>query len=73
MIQHGAEKIFSSADSTVSDDDIDHILRKGEEKTVELNQKYQSLGLDDLQKFTSDSSSSYEWQGENWVNKVCVI
>ncbi|CAJ0903934.1 5854_t:CDS:10 [Entrophospora sp. SA101] len=69
MIQHGAEKIFSSADSTVSDNDIDYILRKGEEKTAELNQKFQSLGLDDLQKFTSDSSSSYEWQGENWVNK----
>ncbi|CAH1756889.1 1847_t:CDS:10 [Entrophospora sp. SA101] len=69
MIQHGAEKIFSSADSTVGDDDIDIILRKGEEKTAELNQKFQNLGLDDLQKFTSDSGSSYEWQGENWANK----
>ncbi|CAG8488926.1 7889_t:CDS:10 [Diversispora eburnea] len=67
MIQHGAESIFSSSDSTVTDDDIDLILRKGEEKTVELNMKYQSLGLDDLQNFTSESA--YQWQGEDWSNQ----
>ncbi|CAG8765940.1 4191_t:CDS:10, partial [Gigaspora margarita] len=53
--------------STVTDDDIESILRKGEEKTVELNMKYQSLGLDDLQNFTSESA--YQWQGEDWSNK----
>ncbi|CAG8704829.1 16185_t:CDS:10 [Acaulospora morrowiae] len=67
MIQHGAESIFNSSDSTVTDDDIDLILRKGEEKTAELNKKYQSLGLDDLQNFTSESA--YQWQGEDWSNK----
>ncbi|CAG8506988.1 12527_t:CDS:10, partial [Acaulospora colombiana] len=67
MIQHGAESIFNSNDSTVTDDDIELILRKGEEKTVELNMKYQSLGLDDLQNFTSESA--YQWQGEDWSNK----
>ncbi|CAG8582768.1 21708_t:CDS:10, partial [Gigaspora rosea] len=67
MIQHGAESVFNSNDSTVTDDDIESILRKGEEKTVELNMKYQSLGLDDLQNFTSESA--YQWQGEDWSNK----
>lgn len=85
MIQHGAEKVFqsngavgtaSNADG-LTDDDIDAILRRGEERTAELNAKYEKLGLDDLQKFTSDSA--YEWNGEtfqprkkdigiNWIN-----
>ncbi|CAG8574254.1 2078_t:CDS:10 [Ambispora gerdemannii] len=67
MIQHGAKSIFNSSDSTVTQDDIDQILLKGEEKTAELNRKYEGLGLEDLQKFTSESA--YEWQGENWRNK----
>lgn len=85
MIQHGAEKVFetqgalgaaTSADQ-LTDDDIDAILKRGEERTAELNAKYEKLGLDDLQKFTSDSA--YEWNGEtfqprkkeigiNWIN-----
>jgi SWI/SNF-related matrix-associated actin-dependent regulator of chromatin subfamily A member 5 len=85
MIQHGAEKVFqsngalgtaSTADG-LTDDDIDAIFKRGEERTAELNAKYEKLGLDDLQKFTSDSA--YEWNGEtfqprkkdigiNWIN-----
>ncbi|RUP38768.1 SNF2LT [Jimgerdemannia flammicorona] len=68
MIQHGAESIFKSTDSTVTADDIDAILRVGEEKTAELNKKYENLGLDDLQKFTSEGSA-YDWQGEDWSHK----
>ncbi|TKA51808.1 hypothetical protein B0A49_13008, partial [Cryomyces minteri] len=75
MIQHGAEKVFQSQGgvgalggaSGMSDDDIDAILRRGEERTAELNKKYEKLGIDDLQKFTSDSA--YEWNGENFVNR----
>ncbi|CAG8519866.1 14502_t:CDS:10 [Cetraspora pellucida] len=67
MIQHGAENVFNSSDSTVTDDDIESILRRGEEKTAELSKKYQSLGLDDLQNFTSESA--YQWQGEDWSSK----
>lgn len=52
-------------------DDIDAILRVGEEKTAELNKKYQNLGLDDLQKFTSEGSA-YDWQGEDWSHKVGI-
>ncbi|ORX94212.1 SNF2 family N-terminal domain-domain-containing protein [Clohesyomyces aquaticus] len=72
MIQHGAEKVFqsqgglgvASGDGEMTDDDIDIILRRGEERTAELNAKYEKLGLDDLQKFTSDSA--YEWNGETF-------
>ncbi|KAF2260574.1 hypothetical protein CC78DRAFT_536329 [Lojkania enalia] len=72
MIQHGAEKVFQSQGSIglangqaeLTEDDIDAILKRGEERTAELNAKYEKLGLDDLQKFTSDST--YEWNGETF-------
>ena len=37
MIRHGADKVFSSKDSTVTDDDIETILAKGEQKVGGTN------------------------------------
>ena len=34
MIRHGADKVFSAKDSTVTDDDIETILAKGEQKVT---------------------------------------
>ncbi|KAK4447910.1 ISWI chromatin-remodeling complex ATPase ISW2 [Podospora aff. communis PSN243] len=74
MIQHGAEKVFQSkgafgnlADkgADLDDADIDAILSAGENRTKQLNAKYEKLGLDDLQKFTSESA--YEWNGEDFA------
>ncbi|KAK9330976.1 SNF2 family N-terminal domain-containing protein [Lipomyces starkeyi] len=69
MIQHGAEAVFQKANSgnLTSMDDIDDILKKSEERTAELNARYSKLGLDDLQKFTSDSA--YEWNGEDFAKR----
>ncbi|KAL2115532.1 hypothetical protein VTJ04DRAFT_9787 [Mycothermus thermophilus] len=86
MIQHGAEKVFQTKGAfgelaekgaNLDDDDIDAILQAGEKRTQELNARYEKLGIDDLQKFTSESA--YEWNGEdfaarkkdigiNWIN-----
>jgi SWI/SNF-related matrix-associated actin-dependent regulator of chromatin subfamily A member 5 len=72
MIQHGAEKVFKSRGSAtdaatdLNDDDIEAILNQGENRTKQLNAKYEKLGIDDLQKFTSESA--YEWNGENFAN-----
>ena len=70
MIQHGAKKVFESqkGQSSMLDDDIELILQKGAEKTANLNAKFDKLGLDDLQNFTSDSSA-YEWNGQNFAKK----
>ncbi|KAH3682635.1 hypothetical protein WICPIJ_006394 [Wickerhamomyces pijperi] len=68
MIQFGAKDVFDSKVGSV-DDDIDEILKKGEEKTKTLNEKYSNLGLDDLQKFTSEQSA-YEWNGENFSKRT---
>ncbi|KAI0473148.1 chromatin-remodeling complex ATPase-like protein [Xylariaceae sp. FL0804] len=73
MIQHGAEKVFQSKagddskGADLNDADIDEILTKGENRTKQLNAKYEKLGIDDLQKFSSESA--YEWNGENFGGK----
>lgn len=66
MIQHGAKAVFESNKSTMLEDDIDAILAHGREKTASLNAKFNNLGLDDLQNFTSDASV-YEWNGKNFA------
>lgn len=68
MIQHGAKEVFESKNSTMLDDDVDAILARGREKTATLNAKFNKLGLDDLQNFTSDASV-YEWNGENFAKR----
>jgi SWI/SNF-related matrix-associated actin-dependent regulator of chromatin subfamily A member 5 len=73
MIQHGAETVFhtkgSIAEESADPDkvDIDAILAAGEDRTKNLNAKYDKLGLDDLQKFTSESA--YEWNGTDFTNQ----
>ena len=67
MIQHGAEKVFETKGTVGALDDIDEILRRGEARTAELSAKYEKLGIDDLQKFSSESA--YEWNGENFTNR----
>ena len=76
MIQHGAGDILQQpggagdTSEQMTDDDIDRILKRGEERTAELNAKYENLGIDDLQKFTSDSA--YEWNGENFEKRAAT-
>lgn len=71
MIQFGAKNMFEKEASKITvDADIDDILKKGEQKTQELNAKYQSLGLDDLQKFNGiENQSAYEWNGKSFQKK----
>lgn len=71
MIQYGAKDVFGDGARKITvDDDIDEILKKGEQKTQQLNAKYEKLGLDDLQKFNGlGDQSAYEWNGENFQKK----
>lgn len=68
MIQHGAEKIINSSMNMMVDNDIDDIIRHGEEKTAELNKKYQGLDLDALNNFRSESLIN-QWEGEDFAAK----
>jgi SWI/SNF-related matrix-associated actin-dependent regulator of chromatin subfamily A member 5 len=51
------------------DDDIDEIIRRGEEKTAEINSKYAGLDLDALNNFKSESMVQ-TWEGEDFAGKV---
>lgn len=55
-------------DGSSIDDDIDTILERGQQKTKQLNSRYEKLGLDDLQKFSTESNA-YEWNGKDF-NKI---
>jgi len=67
MIQHGAEKIINSKESMEVEDDIEEIIRRGEERTAELNAKYAELNFDDLQIFKSETTTN--WEGEEYGGK----
>ncbi|KAH6905750.1 SNF2 family DNA-dependent ATPase [Coprinopsis sp. MPI-PUGE-AT-0042] len=65
MITHGADKIINSSEQMQIDDDIEAIIAKGEERTQELNSKYEQLNLEDLSNFKSDASVQ-QWEGEDF-------
>ncbi|XP_037087225.1 SWI/SNF-related matrix-associated actin-dependent regulator of chromatin subfamily A member 5-like [Pollicipes pollicipes] len=71
MIRFGANHIFASKDSEITDEDIDEILRKGEAKTVEMNEKLSTMGEENLRKFTLDTedTSLYNFEGEDYRDK----
>ncbi|KAI8323958.1 hypothetical protein GQ54DRAFT_257323 [Martensiomyces pterosporus] len=52
-----------------ADVDIDEILRQGETRTHELQSKYADMGLDDLNRFANESTSTTQWEGEDYARK----
>lgn len=58
MIRFGADKVFRSTETTITDDDIDAILAQGEQRTEEMNKKLQSHDKGDLLDFKLDGGSS---------------
>ncbi|KAA3482097.1 ISWI chromatin-remodeling complex ATPase CHR11 isoform X2 [Gossypium australe] len=58
MVRFGAEMVFSSKDSTITDEDIDRIIAKGEAATAELDAKMKKF-TEDAIKFKMDDKSEY--------------
>lgn len=71
MIRFGADQVFATKDSDITDEDIDEILKKGEVRTEELNQKLAKLGESSLRNFTLDAptESVYKFEGEDYRDK----
>ena len=57
-VRFGADKVFKSKDSSITNDDIDLILDAGKRKTQELNEKLQNAEKGDLLDFKLDGSIS---------------
>ena len=49
--------------------DIEAIISSGEERTMELNSKYETLNLEDLSNFKSEASVQ-QWEGEDFRTGV---
>ncbi|KAG5350414.1 hypothetical protein C0989_011178 [Termitomyces sp. Mn162] len=65
MITHGADKIINSSDDMLINEDIEMIIQRGEERTTELNAKYEGLNFEDLSNFKSEASVQ-QWEGEDF-------
>ncbi|CAN8300533.1 unnamed protein product [Cochlearia groenlandica] len=65
MVRYGAEMVFSSKDSTITDEDIDRIIAKGEEATAELNAKMKKFTEEALQFKMDDSADVYDFDDVN--------
>lgn len=65
-VRFGADKIFKSKDSSITDDDIDMILDIGKRKTQELNEKLQAADKGDLLDFKFDGSSVKTFEGVDY-------
>jgi SWI/SNF-related matrix-associated actin-dependent regulator of chromatin subfamily A member 5 len=50
-------------------DDIDAVIQRGEEHTLDLNSKYEGLNLEDLSNFKSEASVQH-WEGEDFRSGV---
>ena len=74
MIQYGASQIMQKQGASgfmetneLGEDEFEALLKRGEQRTAEINAKYEKLGIDDLQNFSSESA--YEWNGQEFKAK----
>ncbi|KAH9914892.1 SNF2 family DNA-dependent ATPase [Epithele typhae] len=65
MIAHGAEHIVNSGEDLMVNEDIDEIIQRGEQRTQQLNSKYEGLSFEDLSNFKSEASVQ-QWEGEDF-------
>ncbi|ESR32880.1 hypothetical protein CICLE_v10004220mg [Citrus x clementina] len=69
MVRFGAEMVFSSKDSTITDEDIDRIIAKGEEATAELDAKMKKFTEDAIKFKMDDTAELYDFDDEKDENK----
>ncbi|KAL5228433.1 hypothetical protein ABZP36_016698 [Zizania latifolia] len=70
MVRFGAEMVFSSKDSTITDEDIDRIIAKGEETTAELDAKMKKFTEDAIKFKMDDTAELYDFDDEKEENKL---
>lgn len=65
-IRFGADKIFKSNDSSITDDDIDMIMDAGKKKTQELNEKLKAADKGDMLDFKFDGGGFQTYDGVDY-------
>lgn len=70
-VRFGADQIFRSEDSTITDEDIDVILERGRAMTEELQKKISNMEKGDLLDFRLDGGiSSQEFEGVDYSDRA---
>ncbi|KAI4345461.1 hypothetical protein L6164_012585 [Bauhinia variegata] len=69
MVRFGAEMVFSSKDSTITDEDIDRIIAKGEEATAELDAKMKKFTEDAIKFKMDETAELYDFDDDKDENK----
>lgn len=69
MIRFGADQVFRTTDSTITDEDIDAILAKGEQRTEEMKEKLQAHDKGDMLDFKLDGGSIQNYDGVDYSNE----
>ncbi|KAF0982857.1 hypothetical protein FDP41_010836 [Naegleria fowleri] len=71
MIKFGAEEVFKSTESTITDEDLDSILSRGEKKIQEIDQQYKQVCQNNLLNFSlTGESNLYEFEGLDYSKKA---
>eukprot|EP00923_Selenidium_pygospionis_P045656 GHVN01078873.1.p1 GENE.GHVN01078873.1~~GHVN01078873.1.p1 ORF type:complete len:913 (+),score=165.91 GHVN01078873.1:262-3000(+) len=73
MIQYGADQIFKAQGQEVTDEDIDAILQRGQQRTEEFAQKIQShvkRSILDFSVNNSPHSNLYQFEGVDYTNEA---
>lgn len=70
MVRFGAEMVFSSKDSTITDEDIDRIIAKGVAATAELDAKMKKFTEDAIKFKMDETAELYDFDDEKEENKV---
>jgi SWI/SNF-related matrix-associated actin-dependent regulator of chromatin subfamily A member 5 len=69
-VRFGADQVFRSEESTITDEDIDAILERGRAKTKELSEKLQKADKGDLLDFRLDGGiSAQTFEGIDYSDK----
>ncbi|VAH02274.1 unnamed protein product [Triticum turgidum subsp. durum] len=64
MVRFGAEMVFSSKDSTITDEDIDRIIARGEEATAQLDAKMKKFTEDAIKFKMDDTAELYDFDDD---------
>jgi SWI/SNF-related matrix-associated actin-dependent regulator of chromatin subfamily A member 5 len=69
-LRFGADKVFRSKESTISDDDIDMILEEGRKRTEEMNEKLQVAEKGDMYDFRLDGGMATQmFEGKDYSDR----
>ena len=70
-LRFGADKVFRSKESTITDADIDLILAEGAKRTKEMNDKLQENQKGDMYDFKLDGATSTQvFEGKDYSDKT---